>query len=341
MFSFRIPTLATMGQGLFMACSGYLEDRIGVRFTILLGSLIMTSGVYLTSLAIQHSLFLTIITYGFLFGLGTALAYAPPMGVAMKWFPRQKGLVNGVIVGGFGLGAFVFNQVQSLYLNPHNKALDEDGFFSDETILHRVPSVFLLLGSLYGIIQALSVLLISPPAEQDENSMVPLVSHATDYETDEDVELMHGEDVTLSVDVVTLQDEDNLIPSQIVKTREFWILFGTFWLNTQAVTYINTMYKAYGQTFIQDDHFLALVGAVAAVFNAGGRIFWGHLCDHFGYRNCMLTVTMAIASFYASLHWVEFGGKVMFAAWIWGIFFSFCANFVLLPTASAQTFGTK
>ena len=28
------------------------------------------------------------------------------------------GLVNGVIVGGFGLGAFVFNQVQSSYLNP-------------------------------------------------------------------------------------------------------------------------------------------------------------------------------------------------------------------------------
>ena len=47
-----------------------------------------------------------------MFGLGTALAYAPPLSVAMRWFPRQKGLVNGVIVGGFGLGAFVFNQVR-------------------------------------------------------------------------------------------------------------------------------------------------------------------------------------------------------------------------------------
>ena len=46
-----------------------------------------------------------------MFGLGTALAYAPPLSVAMRWFPRQKGLVNGVIVCGFGLGAFVFNQV--------------------------------------------------------------------------------------------------------------------------------------------------------------------------------------------------------------------------------------
>ena len=97
-----------------MTCSGHLEERIGVRFTVLLGATIMTSGVYLTSLTIRTSAILTVVTYGFMFGLGTALAYAPPLGVAMRWFPKQKGLVNGVIVGGFGLGAFVFNQV-SLY----------------------------------------------------------------------------------------------------------------------------------------------------------------------------------------------------------------------------------
>ena len=44
-------------------------------------------------------------------------------------------------------------QVQSTYMNPENKELDEDGYFSDDLILNRVPSVFLLLGSIYGIIQ--------------------------------------------------------------------------------------------------------------------------------------------------------------------------------------------
>ncbi len=37
--------------------------------------------------------------------------------------------------------------------------------------------------------------------------------------------------------------------------------------------YINTMYKAFGQTFISDDHFLAIVGAFAAVFNSAGEEF--------------------------------------------------------------------
>ena len=148
-----IPTLSTVAQGVFMTLSGHLEELVGVRLTALAGSSIMTLGVYLTSFAIRRSLTLTVLTYGFMFGLGTALAYPPPLGVAMRWFPRQKGLVNGVIVGGFGLGAFVFNQIQSTYLNPMNEALDNDGYFTDDKILDRVPSVFLLLGSIYGVIQ--------------------------------------------------------------------------------------------------------------------------------------------------------------------------------------------
>ena len=63
-----------------MTLSGHLEERIGIRFTILLGCSIMTMGVYMTALTIRVSATLTTITYGFMFGLGTALAYAPPLG---------------------------------------------------------------------------------------------------------------------------------------------------------------------------------------------------------------------------------------------------------------------
>ena len=56
-------------------------------------------------------------------------------------------------VGGFGLGAFIFNQIQTAYLNPSNHKLDDGKFFTDEKILNRVPSLFLLLGCLYAMIQ--------------------------------------------------------------------------------------------------------------------------------------------------------------------------------------------
>ena len=38
----------------------------------------------------QYSVVATAITYGTMFGLGTALAYTPPLGVAMRWFPKSK-----------------------------------------------------------------------------------------------------------------------------------------------------------------------------------------------------------------------------------------------------------
>ena len=75
----------------------------------------------------------------------------------------------------------------------------------------------------------------------------------------------------------TVADDNNVRPGLVVRTSEFWILWFTFFLNTQAITYINSMYKAFGQEFIDDDHFLAVVGAVAAVFNSTGRLFWGQV----------------------------------------------------------------
>ena len=113
--------------------------------------------LFVIDFVLQYSVVATAITYGTMFGLGTALAYTPPLGVAMRWFPKSKGLVNGIIVGGFGLGAFIFNQIQTAYLNPINKELDDGNYFLDDTILNRVPSVFLMLGSVYSIVQVRNI----------------------------------------------------------------------------------------------------------------------------------------------------------------------------------------
>jgi len=341
-----IPTLATLGQGGFMTFAGHLEERLGVRTTVLLGCSIMSSGVFLTYYTIQYSMFLTTLTYGFMFGLGIALAYAPPMAVAMKWFPRKKGLVNGIIVGGFGLGAFIFNTVQTTYLNPSNQSPDADGYFSlkQKEVLDRVPSVFLLLGSIYTVMQLLAVMMITSPSEDDMEGNIPLVTSAADVHNDEhDEDILYQNDAAVSSPRATnVQDHEiHIEPGQIVRTIEFWILWTTFVLNTQAVGYINSMYKAFGQTFIKDDHFLAVVGAFAAIFNSGGRVMWGHLCDVFGYKMCMMLVTSLITLLFSTLYLTEFGSRVTYAVWIWAIFFSFCGNFVLLPTATAQCFGTK
>ena len=76
------------------------------------------------------------------------------------------------------MGAFIFNTVQTSYLNPLNLSPEDQGYFSvgQNDILQRVPSVFLLLGSIYTAIQLLAVLLISSPSEEDMAGNIPLVS---------------------------------------------------------------------------------------------------------------------------------------------------------------------
>ena len=215
-------------------------------------------------------------------------------------------------------------------------------------ILGSIPSAFLSLDSLYGFIQLVAIMLISALPEDDVAGETSLVIHGAIDGYDENVlnknEDLYGTADPSPISTASIQpDPDTLSvsPRQIVKTREFWILWFTFVLNTQSVGYINSMYKAFGQTFIKDDHFLAVVGAFAAVFNSGGRVFWGQMCDVFGYKMCMLLVTTLISILYSTLYFTEFGQRATYAIWIWAIFFSFCGNFVLLPTATALCFGTK
>ena len=168
--------------------------------------------------------------------------------------------------------------MQTAYLNPDNISPGEDGYFTDPAVLQRVPSVFLLLGSIYSIMQLIAIILIIPPSDEDVSATVPIVSSAVD---DEDVLYQNDSYSERSPDSMSpsnLQElqlseaaAENVKPGQVVRSSEFWILWFTFVFNTQAVGYINTMYKAFGQTFIDDDHFLAITGAVAAIFNSSGK----------------------------------------------------------------------
>lgn len=39
-----------------------------------------------------------------------------------QWFPNHRGLVAGIVVAGYGSGSLIFNQIQTLYINPDNFA---------------------------------------------------------------------------------------------------------------------------------------------------------------------------------------------------------------------------
>ena len=48
--------------------------------------------------------------YGVIGGAGIGLGYVTPVATAAKWFPDRKGLVTGIVVMGFGVGAFLLSK---------------------------------------------------------------------------------------------------------------------------------------------------------------------------------------------------------------------------------------
>ena len=106
-------------------------------------------------------------TYGFVSAFGQNIALIPTLTTGMRWFPHRKGIAMGCVVGGFGGGALVFNYIQTAILNPNNvspaSSGPDEGYFTDEELLSRVPNLLLILAGIYLGLGLLACLLITQP----------------------------------------------------------------------------------------------------------------------------------------------------------------------------------
>ena len=67
------------------------------------------------------------------------LQYVVPVYNGWQYFKNNKGLVTGIVLCGFGFGAFVFNFISTAIVNP-NKEEAVDGLFSPE-VANNVPKM--------------------------------------------------------------------------------------------------------------------------------------------------------------------------------------------------------
>ncbi len=95
---------------LTMMAAGTFLPKIGPRISAMIGGLFFGGGWVLASLGI-HNFFFTILGIGLLSGIGAGMAYIVPIAVCICWFPKNKGLVTGIAVAGFGGGAALVSQI--------------------------------------------------------------------------------------------------------------------------------------------------------------------------------------------------------------------------------------
>ena len=130
---------------LFMIPGGLLQDKLGPRIGATLGGLFLGGGCILAGLG--RSYWTLLAGFGVLGGIGMGLGYAAATPAAVKWFgPHRRGLVAGLVVGGYGAAA--------IYISPTAKYLIAN---------YGISGSFIALGIFFAIVIVTAAQLLANP----------------------------------------------------------------------------------------------------------------------------------------------------------------------------------
>ncbi len=127
-----------------MVVSGLILNRVGPRFSAMLGGTLFALGWIIGSFGLSNFYF-TIFGNGVLAGIGAGIAYIVPISTCMKWFPHQKGLVTGIAVAGFGGGAALVSKIGGYLLIQGATPFDSFKFFGIAFLLLTVAAGFFMV----------------------------------------------------------------------------------------------------------------------------------------------------------------------------------------------------
>lgn len=106
-FSLTILTL-----GITASWAGRKLDVYSPQKLAITGGILFGLGYVLASYALEYTnLWLFYACFGLIGGCGLGLAYVTPVAVVSRWFTKNQGLATGMVVMGFGLGAFMMSKI--------------------------------------------------------------------------------------------------------------------------------------------------------------------------------------------------------------------------------------
>ncbi len=270
---------------------------------------VMLGNQYVGQMEQFDRLFLLWGTVGFMAGAGIGFAYVCPIAALVKWFPRHKGLVSGLVVAGFGFGAFIFS----------NKDLS----FSAENYIreHGIVSLFRMHGLVCLVLVTIGALMLSNPpgtvlkaAGEGESAWQDTLRRPAFYV----LWLMYFSGSLAGLMVIGILKP--FAGAQLVEAA-----------GGAAAIDAATM----------DDLLRRGVAAVwwLAIFNAVGRIVWGFVSDRIGRTASFIALFIFQAVVMFMLGKLNTDLSLAVGASLVGFNYGGC--FALFPSATADMFGAK
>ena len=288
-----------------MVPGGRLQDKYGPRAGAVLAGLALTAGCAVAGLS--RSFAGLIAGFGLLGGVGLGLGYAAATPAAVRWFgPHRRGLVAGIVVGGFGGAA--------AYIAPLATALIGEAGISGS---------FLALGGLFGcVVVAAGLVLRMPPAGYTPPAGV--VSPGTRPAA-------AGREFTTG---------------GMLRTPAFYALVGLFAGSAQAGLMVIVNATPILAETARDVPRLAanawLLAAFGGVVNAAGRVGTGLYSDRLGRLNAYAVNGLAAAGCLAVTPTVIESRNVGLLFAVVGVaLWQYGGTLALMPAVTADFFGSK
>jgi len=96
---------------------GRIQDKIGPRWVATAGGIMVGLGMVISGLVGENPVGVAI-AFGVITGLGIGFGYGSVLPASLKWFhPSKKGLIGGLVLGGFGLATIHYAFTTSALLD--------------------------------------------------------------------------------------------------------------------------------------------------------------------------------------------------------------------------------
>lgn len=290
---------------LFMIAGGRIQDRFGPKVGATGGGLFLAAGCILAGL--MKSYLGLVLGFGILGGIGMGLAYAATTPAAVKWFgPHQRGLIVGLVVGGYGGAA--------IYISPLARYLITE---------YGISGSFIGLGLFFAVVVVIAGQLLSWP----EPGYVPPAPAANASGSS------------------TITRADWSAPAML-RTVQFYALVFLFFGSAQSgLLVIGNATQMLNDT-AKTIAFLAanawLLSSYGGLVNAVGRVGTGMYSDKIGRRNAYLINGAVSAVCLLLTPWIMSTGNVYLLFLAVGIaYWQYGGGLALLPAFTADYFGSK
>jgi OFA family oxalate/formate antiporter-like MFS transporter len=301
-------SLCVLIFALFMIPGGRIQDKFGPKVGAIGGGLALAIGCIIAGMSKSYAGL--IIGFGILGGIGMGLGYAAPTPAALKWFgPHKRGLIAGLVVGGYGGAA--------LYISPLAAYLLSSGGISYS---------FVWLGIFFSVVVIIAGSLLAWPPAGYVPPAAPVVAGTSAPKA-----------VGTAVDWVA---------ADMMKTWQFFALVFMFIVTTQSgLMVIANAAKILADAAKAVPFLVAnawILASYGGAVNALGRVGTGMYSDKIGRANAYSLNCLVSALCMFLMPWIAGSGNVFLLFVAIGIaYWQYGGGLALMPSFTADFFGSK